>query len=45
MKQGRTFRDNIESRNAGAGIVVPAVMWWLGVPISFLLVLWLVGVF
>lgn len=25
----------------GGGIVAPAVLWWLGVPLSVVLVLWL----
>jgi len=33
--------ENLETEN---GIVVPAILWWLGVPITLLIILWLVGV-
>lgn len=26
------------------GIVLPAILWWIGVPFSLLLVLWLIGI-
>jgi len=31
--------------NTESGIVVPAILWWLGVPITILILLWLFGVF
>lgn len=31
--------------NQDGGIVVPVVLWWLGVPLALLLVLWMFGVF
>jgi hypothetical protein len=38
------FRDARDHTLAEQGaIVLPAIMWWLGVPLSLLVVLWLVG--
>lgn len=28
-------------RHAHQGIVVPVILWWLGVPLSVVLILWL----
>ena len=37
----RTARDH-KFREDGA-IVLPAVLWWLGVPLSLLVIVWLFG--
>lgn len=35
------------TKDAGekGGIVVPAILWWLGAPLTLLVILWLLGVF
>lgn len=40
------FAATSSSERAGdkGGIVLPAIMWWLGVPLTLVLVLWLFNV-
>jgi len=39
-----TSKKNASTQDQEAGIVLPALLWWMGVPLSLLLVLWLIGV-
>lgn len=32
--------QNLEEKQSG-GIVIPALMWWAGVPLTLVIVLWL----
>jgi|GEM_PF-3395908 len=46
MKKSKLKKLNLQGTNdREEGIVLPMVMWWLGVPLSLLLILWAVGVF
>jgi len=40
MKTSTTLRRS--SANSEDAIVVPAILWWMGVPLSVVLILWLV---
>jgi hypothetical protein len=31
-----------ENNGSEDGIIVPAILWWMGVPLSVVLILWLV---
>jgi len=37
-------KKNTSIKDPEAGIVLPALLWWMGVPLSLLLVLWLIGI-
>ncbi len=38
----KTENSMHRSNNPEDGIVVPAILWWMGVPLSVVLILWLV---
>ena len=33
-------KDSLDKKQSG-GIVIPALMWWAGVPLTLVIVLWL----
>ncbi len=45
MKYFNLVPDKKPSDLREEGIVLPALLWWLGVPLSLLVILYLLGVF
>ncbi len=44
MKVENMKKDHLVATTNENGIVLPALLWWMGAPITLLVVLWLVGI-